>query len=190
MVLKDVVLPVLSFVLLGLIVYWRENRKAFQERIFEYKYLAYKEIIENIGMFHQKTFEFLDLYQNHEGSEKEWQEVFLEESSAYYDQSRELSRLYFRYLTILPEHQLNSLQGLIQQCNAHVTSYFHYNTDIPSNSYDELWEMIMAFAEESRKDLSANVLNITLNKRLTKEFYPISFPVGFNRKRNGSQKQE
>lgn len=190
MVLKDVILPVLSFVLLGLIVYWRENRKAFQERIFEYKYLAYKEIIENIGMFHQKTFEFLDSFQHFEGTQQEWQNIFLEESSEYYSQARELDRFYFRYLTILPEHQLNLLRDIIQHCSAHVTAHIHFDSSIPHESHDQLWKKLMDFAEESRKDLSSNVLNITLNKRLTKEFYPISFPVSFNRKGDRGQEQE
>lgn len=187
MTVPTMILPFLSFIVGGLLVYWRENRKAFQEKMFEYKYVAYKEIIEQIGMFHQNVYDFLESYQSFEGTEQEWHKAFEEESGEYYAAAMELDRLYFRYLAILPEHQLNALRDLTQHCVSHVTVHHHFNTALPHESYDAIWQKLMSLAEAGRKDLSVNVLNITLSKRLTQEFYPISLPVHFNRKGDGGQ---
>lgn len=34
----------------------------------------------------------------------------------------------------------------------------------------------MEFAEEARKDISINIINSSLNKRLVEQFYPIKLP--------------
>lgn len=46
---------------------WKENRKQFQEKIFEMKINAYKDIIEQLGMVHEGMFNFLQEYQEFHG---------------------------------------------------------------------------------------------------------------------------
>ena len=41
--------------------------------------------------------------------------------------------------------------------------------------YDRIWEGLTDFVESARKDLHTDLLNMTLNKRLSNQFYPISF---------------
>lgn len=177
MIYKDIVIiviSVLAFLLGGVLVYWRENKKSFQEKVFEYKYLAYKDILEQIGVYYQEVYAFLDEFQHFDGTVEEWTKIFQEECPEYYSKARQLDRLYFKYLSLLPENQLNKLRALTRLANAHVTSHFHFKTSLPHDSYDKLWEMFIDFAETARKDLSTNILNATLNKRLSQQFYPIS----------------
>ena len=176
---KDIITIVLSlatFFLVGILVYWRENRKSFQEKIFEYKYAAYKEIVEQIGIYHQEVFALLETFQDFEGTEEEWQKIMLEECPEYYDKARMLDRLYFKHLVILPEKQLERLRELNFLAAGHVTNHFHFKTPAPHLSYDRIWDGLIDFALEARKDISTDILNSTLSKRLSHQFYPISLP--------------
>lgn len=185
---KDIITLITSFctfLIGGALVYWRENRKSFQEKIFEYKYTAYKEIIEQIGMYYQDVFSLLAEYQEFEGTEEQWLQKMPELFREYYPKARELDRLYFKYLAILPEDQLNRLRDLTRLSVGHITNHYHYRSGFPQDSYDRLWDKLINFAIEARKDLSTDLLNSTLSKRLSQQFYPITLP-----KTNTSTKNE
>ena len=176
---KDVITIVISvctFLLGGALVYWRENRKSFQEKIFEYKYNAYKEIVEQIGIYYEDIYGLLEEYQDFEGTEEEWSKKMPELFREYYPKAKELDRLYFKHLVILPEEQLNRLRKLTQLSIGHITNHYHYHTIYPHDSYSRLWTQLIDFALEARKDLSTDLLNNTLSKRLSQQFYPISLP--------------
>jgi hypothetical protein len=174
--LVTILISVLTFFFIGLLVYWRENKKSFQEKIFEYKYAAYREILEQIGIFYQDSFTLLDEFQNFEGSEEEWRTFMLNECYTHYEKAKLLEKLYFKHLIILPENQLNKLRELTDLATGHITNHFHYKTNAPHESYDRLWSGIINFALESRKDISTDILNSSLGKRLSLQFYPISLP--------------
>ena len=180
-----IVISVCTFLLGGTLVYWRENRKSFQEKIFDYKYLAYKEIIEQIGMYHQDIFGLLEEFQEFEGTEEQWTLKMPELYREYYPKAKELDRLYFKHLAILPEGQLNKLRDLTRLSVGHITNHYHFGSNFPHDSYDRLWTQLIDFAIEARKDLSTDLLNNTLSKRLSQQFYPIALP-----KKYSSEKSE
>jgi len=171
-----VVLPTLTLILGVGFVYWRENRKLFQEKIFEFKLNAYKEILEEVGLFYEDIFSFLERLQDYEKSEDEWNVDAKEDFSSYYKKAFALKRLYYKSMVLLPEEQLNELNLLMSRCISHVTMHSHIGTDLPHDSYHNLYEKINGFAELARKDLSINLLNASLNKRLVLDFYPIELP--------------
>jgi hypothetical protein len=171
-----VVLPTLTLILGVGFVYWRENKKLFQEKIFEFKLNAYKEILEETGLFYDEIFAFLELLQDYEKSEDEWNIDAQEHFKNYYKKAFGLKRLYYKNIALLPEEPLAELNQLISRCISHVTMHSHIKTDLPHDSYENLYEKIMDFAELARKDLSINLLNSSLNNRLVLDFYPINLP--------------
>ncbi|NID13749.1 hypothetical protein [Fibrivirga algicola] len=177
--MKDIILTTvacLSFLVSGLLVYWRENKKLFQEKIFEQKLGAYKEVLEELGMYYEDVFSFLNFFQYYDKSEEQW----LIDSKPYFDEyfpkAFALKRLYYKNLILLPEPQLTHLNETLGRCIRHITVHHHIHTTIPFDSHDELYDLIATFAEKAREDLSISVLNAALNKRLAQEFYPISLP--------------
>lgn len=176
---KDIitsVLAIFSFVLGGIIVYYRENRKLFQEKIFENKINAYKEILEEIGIYYEDVFRFLEYFQEYEKTENEWNIDSLPFFKEYYKKAYDLKRLYYKNLVLLPESQLVKLDKLLSRCISHITNHSHIRTAFPHDSYGNLYDQYIEFAEQARQDISINILNISLNKRLVESFYPISLP--------------
>lgn len=174
---KDIITSVIaicSFFVGGIIVYLRENRKLFQEKIFEYKINAYKEILEELGMYYEDTFSFLDYFQDYEKTEDEWLIESQPHFKEYFKKAFALKRLYYKNMVLLPELQLQQLHKILSRCVSHITSHHHIKTSMPHDSYDNLYELIIDFAEQARKDISIDIVNNTLNKRLVETFYPIS----------------
>lgn len=171
-----VIIPVLTFLLGGILVYWRENKKSFQEKIFDYKYIAYKEILQEIGMYYEEVYSLLNTYQFFEGTQDEWRIEFSGEFKKYVVKARKIDKLYYKNLNILPENLLTKLREFNFLAYGHLTHHAKINRDLPHRSYERLWELLLEFAEESRKDLSTDILNVTLSKRLSQQFYPISIP--------------
>ncbi|MCE7040083.1 hypothetical protein [Dyadobacter sp. CY312] len=182
--LISLLIPLLSFIVVGVLVYWRENRKQFQEKIFEYKFQAYREIGEEVGMYCQDVFNFLDSFQFYEGSKEEWLEESKDEFKEYYAKAFALERLYYKNLILLPDDQLNRLRELTGRCVRHITVHHHLGTDLPHTSYDMLLDMLYEFLEEGRKDLSVNLINSSLNRRLSEQFYPINLKLQRSQKNN------
>lgn len=177
--IKDVaavILPALTLILGVGFVYWRENKKQFQEKIFEFKLNAYKEILEETGLFYDDVFTFLELFQEYEKSEDEWNIDAKEHFKDFYGKAFALKRLYYKNIALLPEEPLTELNDLVGRCISHVTMHSHIKTSLPHDSYENLYEKIMNFAELARKDLSINLLNASLNNRLVLDFYPINLP--------------
>ncbi|MEZ0485403.1 hypothetical protein [Fibrella aquatica] len=177
--MKDIaliILAVLSFLLSGILVYWRENKKQFQEKIFEQKLGAYKEIIEELGMYYEDVFSFLNYFQFYEQSAEQWLIDSKPYFAEYFPKAFALKRLYYKNLILLPEPLLTHLDEVLGRCIRHITVHHHIHTTIPLDSHDELYDLIAAFAEKAREDLSISVLNGTLNKRLAHQFYPIDLP--------------
>lgn len=172
----ETIIGLLSFIVGGLLVYWRDNRKSLQEKIFEYKFEAYREIIEAIGIYYQEVFGFLDDFQNFEGNQEEWEKVFLKECHLYYSKANKLELLFYKYLSTLPQNQLERFRELTLLAQGHITNHVHFKSSYPHDSYDRIWDMYIDFSEEARKDLGFDVLNTTLNKRLSHQFYPIEIP--------------
>jgi len=171
-----VVIPVLTFLLGGILVYWRENKKSFQEKIFDYKYIAYKEILQEIGTFYEEVYSLLDIYQFFEETQEEWRINFSGEFKKYLEKARKIDKLYYKNLSILPENLLTKLREFNFLAYGHLTHHATLNSDLPHRSYERLWELLLEFAEESRKNLSTDILNVTLSRRLSQQFYPISIP--------------
>lgn len=174
--LITILVSVFTFCIGGILVYWRENRKLFQEKIFEYKFNAYKEIVEEIGMYYQDVFSFLEFFQNYEGEKEKWFEEAKDYFNEYYKKAFGLEKLYYKNLILLPDEQLDRLRELTGGCISHITHHYHIGTSIPHGSYDKIFELLMEFAEEARKDISINIINSSLNKRLVEQFYPIKLP--------------
>ncbi|MCH7410192.1 hypothetical protein MM239_12360 [Belliella sp. DSM 111904] len=172
----ETVIGLLAFLIGVLLVYWRENKKTFQEKIFEYKFEAYREILEAIGTYYQDVYNFLERFQNFDGSEKEWELIFLKESGTYTSKAMRLELLFYKYLSTLPQKQLELFREITLLAQGHITNHFHCRSSFPHDSYDRLWDLFIDFSEEARKDLGYDILNSSLNKRLSQQFYPVEIP--------------
>lgn len=169
-----VVISFMSFIVIGVFVYWRENRKLFQEKLFEYKYLAYKEISEDVGMFLQDVYRFLEYFQEYEGDEEKWNEDSLPYFKEFYGKAFLLEKLAYKHLILLPIDQIKRLQQLTSRCVSHVTVHSHIGTAMPHESYEDIENLLYIFMEEGRKDLNIDGINASLSKRLHYHFYPIN----------------
>lgn len=169
-----IVTTILAFVSGNILAIIRQNKKQFQETFFDIKITAYREVIMSLGKFYSDVYSFLDEYQFFEGSKEEWEEQFKKSCGEYYDKAKSLEDLYFKHMVILPQGILDLLWEATQLSMALVTSHYHFKSDIPHNTYDKLWTLIADFGEQCRKDLSTNIINRSLNKRLINGLYPIN----------------
>jgi hypothetical protein len=158
------------------IIYWRENRKQFQDKIFEYKYLSYKEIITELGIHYETLFSLQQNLQDFEGTEEEWANHFQETCGEWYDMANEVDKLRHKHGLILPDAVYEKLVETTQTGIQVVTVHFHFDNAIAINSVDKYWEKYLEFIEVARQDLNINKLNLSLVHRLTDPFYPMKSP--------------
>lgn len=155
------------------LTYIRENRKKFQENLYDLKLDAYKNIIKEVWNFIEEAYNLNEEMQVFEGDKREWLAKFEKESSKYLDQAYELTVHSTENVLIFPENSIDKLNEIIRLSTSHVITAYHFDFEMMQESYNNLIESFNDFVNLARKELGTNKLNKSLNKRLARDFYPI-----------------
>ena len=153
----------------------RENRKKFQENLYDLKLNAYKSIIKEIWNYHEDVFILMQDMQDFEGDKDAWTIEIQKASPEYYDKAYKLRDLVSEHILLLPNNSIEKLHEIAQLAIGHVTNHYHFDSGAVISSHDRLFDMYNDFIDLARKDLGINKINKSLNKRLARDLYPIGF---------------
>ncbi len=166
-------LPILIAFFGVFVVYWRENKKQFQEKIFELKINAYKEIIELYGTLYEDFFNFLDTFQEFTGTQNEWEVIERPLFVEYFKKGQTLRLLIYRYGALLPESIIEKMNDLTSTFMTQSTTFNTLKSSYPHDYYGYLETKLYEFIADCRQDLQTDALNTSIFKRISYNFYPI-----------------
>ena len=156
----------LSAILISYFTYRREKKKANQDILFQEKLLAFKEISFLANKLHFDFYSLVEVVQDFEGNEKEWEEKFDKISNQYYEQAFDFQNLLSKYMILFPNKIYLKIEEFAMNSVQFVTSSSHGENEITINSHDKLENQLHNIIDLIRSDLNVDKLNIELSKRI------------------------
>lgn len=156
----------LSAIIISYLTYRREKKQANQDILFQEKLLAYKEISFFANKLHSDFYLIVEIVQDFEGSEKDWEQKFDSYSSQYYKQAFDFRKSLSMYMVLFPNKIYLQIEEFAMNSVGFVTSSSHGKSDITIDSYDKLENQLYNIIDLIRSDLNVDNLNIELSKRL------------------------
>lgn len=144
----------------------RERNKSNQDHIFQEKVSSYKKLMLQANKIFESFFDIVDDILDHDGSKKNWEKYFNEESEGYDELVTEFQEAIFESIPLLPAKVYKELIEFGQESREFVTTAFQGNTDSTINAHEKLEKTLRKVIGTIRDDLNVENLNVNLKNRL------------------------
>lgn len=152
----------------GYLTYKFSKKKDFEDKLFQIKIEAYKEINEACFKAFQKldvnSTPLVEIYDFK--NEKEWKNYYEKKVTKLFNIGFNLEKLTFKYTIFLPPEIVDKFDEYGQYCISYITQYSHFDSRLNCESYDRLWEMYTELLGLLREDLKVLELDKGLVSRI------------------------
>ena len=152
----------------GYLTYKFSKKKDFEDKLFQIKIEAYKEINESCFKAFQKldvnSTPLVEIYDFKK--EKEWKKYYKKNVTKLFSVGLNLEKLVFKHTIFLPPKIVDKLDNYSQYCISFITQYSHFNQKLNVESSDRLWEMYTELLGLLREDLKVLELDKGLVSRI------------------------
>lgn len=145
------------------------RKKDFQDKLFNLKLDAYREINEAAYQatrrlqINSEPFNRIYDFKNKD----EWAKFCEVNLNEQFKESFELQLLTYKHSLILPSIVVDKYHDFTGLCVAFVTMTHHFDTGLIVENQDRLWEMYIDLLNEFRKDLRIEIIDSSLQKRVS-----------------------
>ena len=127
----------------GYLTYRFSKKKDFEDKLFQIKIEAYKEINNACFKAFQKldvnSTPFIELYDFK--TKEKWEKYYEKNIIPYYNVGIGIEKLVFKHSLFLPQEIVGKVDEYGQFCLSYVTQYSHFNSGLNCESHDRLWEL-------------------------------------------------
>lgn len=152
----------------GYLTYRFSKKKDFEDKLFQIKIDAFKEINDACFSAYQKldvnSTPFVEMYDFK--SEKEWRKYHKKKITPLFKIGIDIEKLVFKHTLFLPPKIVDKIDNYGQYCLSYITQYGHFDSGLNCESYDRLWEMYTELLGLLREDLKVLELEKGLVSRI------------------------
>jgi hypothetical protein len=145
------------------------RKKDFQDKLYQLKLDAYKELNESCYEATQRldinSTPFVQIYDFKD--KNEWTEYCKQNMGEQHHLSFNLQKLTYKNSLILPSDIVDKYHEFTNFCIAFVTSTYHFDTGTIINNQDRLWELYTDLLNSFRKDLKIETIDGGLRQRIS-----------------------
>lgn len=146
------------------------KKKEFQDKLFQLKLDAYKELnnscYETTQRLDINSSPFVEIYDTKD--EDQWVKHCKANMREQISKSFDLNKLIYKYSLILPSEIINKYHEFTNESISFVTMSYHFNTGLIIENQDRLWGLYIDILNSFRKDLEIDMIDSGLRKRIIK----------------------
>lgn len=149
------------------------RRKEFQDKLFQLKLDAYKEMNDvcynATKRLNVNSFPFCEIYNFKD--KKEWENYCIKNMGEQFHLGFGMQDLTYKYSLILPKSVVEKYYDFTNYCINFITTTYHFDTGLMIDNQERIWDLYNKLLNEFRKDLNIEIIDGGLQQRISSKMY-------------------